>query len=193
MLFDPDGNPVQRARLTPGATGTDRWHGKIRPTGTGLWTFHIEGWGDNYATWRHNAEVKIAAGVDVDLMLTEGRQLLEQAGGQGGRPEENARVLREAAAALADESLSVHERLAAGTSEAVLAAVRSHPIREPGQPLEAVPHPGGARKGRTRRLVRILPALGGRTSTTRRPASGPPGTSRRRPSGFRPSPPWALT
>ncbi|TJY67258.1 alpha-1,4-glucan--maltose-1-phosphate maltosyltransferase [Arthrobacter sp. CAU 1506] len=139
VLFDPDGNPVQRARLTPGATGTDRWHGRLRPTGTGLWTFHIEGWGDNYATWRHNAEVKIAAGVDVDLMLTEGRLLLEQAGGQGGRPEENARVLRDAAAALADESLSVHDRLAAGTSPAVLDAVRSHPIRSLVSPSKQYP------------------------------------------------------
>ena len=32
----------------------------------------IEAWHDRYGTWHHNAEVKVEAGIDVELMLAEG-------------------------------------------------------------------------------------------------------------------------
>ncbi|HEX2248260.1 MAG TPA: alpha-1,4-glucan--maltose-1-phosphate maltosyltransferase [Arthrobacter sp.] len=129
VLYDPEGNAVQRVHLRPLGGGTDRWAGTLRPSFPGNWTFTIEGWGDLYATWHHNAEVKIAAGVDVDLMLAEGIRLFNQAAGQDGRPAENAEVLRRAAGGIADEGRSAEDRLAAGGSEEVLAAVRTHPIR----------------------------------------------------------------
>jgi starch synthase (maltosyl-transferring) len=129
VLYDPDSNAVQRRQLDPPAKGLDRWHGVVRPGAPGLWSFAIEGWADLYATWHHNAEVKIAAGVDVDLMLAEGVHLFNEAAAQEGRPADNAEVLRQAAGILADGGRSVEERLAAGGSHEVLSAVRSHPIR----------------------------------------------------------------
>ncbi|NKX56294.1 alpha-1,4-glucan--maltose-1-phosphate maltosyltransferase [Arthrobacter mobilis] len=129
VLFDPEGKPVQRARLAPAGPGTDRWTGTLRPTYPGTWSFAVEGWADLYATWLHNAEVKIAAGVDVELMLAEGVQLFTRTAGQQGRPGPNAEVFRQAAAVLADTDRPVDERLEAGSSPAVQAAVESHPVR----------------------------------------------------------------
>ena len=58
--------------------------GWCRPA-TGDWTFRVEGWSDPYGTWAHDAEIKVEAGVDVELMLTEGALLLERAAGRTGK------------------------------------------------------------------------------------------------------------
>lgn len=79
VLYDPHGRERQRVRLSPGAPGLDQWHGSLRPDAQGLWEFEIEAWDSPYDTWVHDAGVKIAAGVDVDLMLAEGIKLLTMA------------------------------------------------------------------------------------------------------------------
>ena len=38
----------------------------------------MQAWSDPIGTWQHAAGLKIPAGVDVDLMFTEGRLLLER-------------------------------------------------------------------------------------------------------------------
>ena len=60
--------------------GTDRWEGLLTPPATGNWSFVIEAWHDRYGTWHHNAEVKVEAGIDVELMLAEGAALLSRSG-----------------------------------------------------------------------------------------------------------------
>lgn len=130
VLYDPEGVEAQRARLRMPVPGTDRWVSSLRPTDVGLWTFVIEGWGDRYGTWRHNAEVKIAAGVDVELMLAEGAALLEEAGADEDRKQKDRLIFLGAAERLADNSLPVADRLAAGTAPEVLAAVERQPIRD---------------------------------------------------------------
>ncbi|MCC9175644.1 alpha-1,4-glucan--maltose-1-phosphate maltosyltransferase [Arthrobacter sp. zg-Y179] len=128
VLYDPEGTVVARSRMHPVGLGLDRWEGMLRPVGTGHWSFAVEGWADVYATWHHNAEVKIAAGVDVELMLTEGHQLFTSAAAE--RSGADAEVFRAAAAALADTGLPVEERLAAAGTEAVTAILDRDPIRD---------------------------------------------------------------
>jgi starch synthase (maltosyl-transferring) len=60
--------PPVRMRKDPEEPGL--WHAVVSPDEPGAWTFEIEGWGDPVATWRHNAEIKIPAGIDVELMFT---------------------------------------------------------------------------------------------------------------------------
>ncbi|MBO9704442.1 MAG: DUF3416 domain-containing protein, partial [Arthrobacter sp.] len=83
VLKDPKGKVRETVRLHPArgerGLGTDLWEGVFTPTATGAWTFLIEAWHDRYGTWHHNAEIKVAAGVDVELMLAEGAALLAQA------------------------------------------------------------------------------------------------------------------
>ena len=62
----------------------------------GPWTFRVEGWSDPWGTWHHNAEAKLAAGVDLELVCLEGRDLLERTAAQAdaaGDPVE-ASILR---------------------------------------------------------------------------------------------------
>ena len=134
VLLDPEGAERQRIRLAPPrgerGMGTDRWEGILTPSGTGNWSFVIEAWHDRYGTWHHNAEVKIAAGIDVELMLAEGSALLAEASDDDSRSEEDRGTFRWAAARLADASLGTEERLAAGFGPEVSGAVARQPIRE---------------------------------------------------------------
>ena len=128
VLYDPEGIEVQRSRMHPVGLGLDRWEGLLRPEGEGDWTFAVEGWADLYATWHHNAEVKIEAGVDVELMLAEGAALFRAAA--ASREGIDNEIFREAAALLADSDLTVHERLNAAISDQVRAALAREPIRD---------------------------------------------------------------
>ena len=98
VLLDPRGKERQRVRLAPPrgerGLGTDRWEGILTPSAVGNWTFFIEAWHDRYGTWHHNAEVKVAAGIDVELMLAEGEALLSEAADDVSRSASDRRTLR---------------------------------------------------------------------------------------------------
>jgi starch synthase (maltosyl-transferring) len=130
VLFDPDGTARDRIPMRP--TGEqDRYAATVRADREGAWSFRVESWSDPYATWRHDAEIKIAAGVDVELMLTEGALLLARAGRKLRRADPaDKTVLRNAVTALRDTSRPVPARLAAGTSAEVRDVFERHPIRD---------------------------------------------------------------
>jgi starch synthase (maltosyl-transferring) len=89
----------QTAPLTD--VGNDRWRGVFEPTTLGMHSVVVEAWTDRYATWRHKAEVKLAAGQDIDVELEEGARLME---GRTG--------LEYVVASLRDTTLPVERRLA---------------------------------------------------------------------------------
>ena len=92
------------------APGLDRFEARLVPTSMGGWTFRVEGWSDPYGTWAHDAEIKVEAGVDVELMLAEGALLLEQAAhGARAMPKDGARVLLDAVEALRDVRDTPHQ------------------------------------------------------------------------------------
>ncbi|MEE1622021.1 alpha-1,4-glucan--maltose-1-phosphate maltosyltransferase [Zafaria sp. Z1313] len=131
VLYGADGGELQRVRMAPGAPGTDSWTAWLRPPAEGLFTFEVEAWDDPYGTWHHAATVKIAAGVDTELMLAEGARLFS---GAAEDPDPawtaaDVAIVQRAAAALADASASVEARLAAGASEELLEVLRRAPIR----------------------------------------------------------------
>ena len=130
VLYTPRGKEKERVRLQPLGKGLDRWHGVLTPPKTGEWTFQIEAWHDRYGTWHHNAEVKIAAGIDVELMLAEGAALFAEASEDSQRSAADRAVFRAASAALGDTSMWTDDRLAAGESDEVRAAIARRPIRE---------------------------------------------------------------
>lgn len=134
VLLDPKGRERQRVRLFPPrgdrGKGTDLWEGILTPTSTGNWSFVIEAWNDRYGTWHHNAEVKVEAGIDVELMLAEGAAILAEAAEDSSRNSADRRTLRTAVVVLSDTSLSPEERLAGGFSADVAAVVERQPIRD---------------------------------------------------------------
>ncbi len=128
VLTDPQGNPLPFAPMALVDAGTDRWEAELTPTSAGQWSFVIEAWGDPYATWHHNADVKLAAGQDIALELAEGALLLEQSAAGPGKA--SAPLLRAAAAALADTSLSAADRLAPAVAGDVVAVMTATPLRQ---------------------------------------------------------------
>ncbi|MDR2723065.1 MAG: alpha-1,4-glucan--maltose-1-phosphate maltosyltransferase [Cellulomonadaceae bacterium] len=133
VLVAPDGTVKQMKPMRDIAPGLDQFLGHVQPDAEGEWTFRVEAWSDPYATWVHDASVKIAAGVDVDLMLEEGVLLFERI----TAPDEQAKrsaadrfTLEDAATQLADHHRSADARLAVATSMHVREALARNPLRD---------------------------------------------------------------
>lgn len=77
VITGPNGQS-QRIRLTAGHYGTDSWSTKFQFNQVGNWSFQISAWADEFATWLHNTEVKLRAGVDEELMMQEGELLAKK-------------------------------------------------------------------------------------------------------------------
>ena len=105
--------------------GNDHWAGEITVTEVGAHEYVIEAWTDRYSTWRHEVEVKVAAGQAVELELEEGALLLEELA-EGVAPAEGER-LRVAAAATRRSSCSGAVRLDAANAPEVVSAVTGLP------------------------------------------------------------------
>ena len=164
VLTGPDGQRRAPVRMVKHAEVPDRYDAWVTPDAPGSWTFEVQAWSDPLATWQHDAGIKIPAGVDVELMFTEARLLLERV-----------------AADLDPADRHGHELLAG----AIEAAGRDRRPPGPGPPRRAAgprarrPPAGppaaraghrrgplpGVRRPRARavqQLVRVLPALRGR-------------------------------
>ena len=77
VLTTPKGN-VSRHPMHPGAPGLDQWLLDLQLNEQGIYLFQIAAYDDEYETWHHNTEVKLAAGIDQDLMILEGKRLAER-------------------------------------------------------------------------------------------------------------------
>lgn len=79
VLTAPDGTVQRHPMVAIEPRGLDPWEAWVRLDVPGRWQFRVEGWSDPWATWLHNAEAKLPAGIDVELVCLEGRHVLEQA------------------------------------------------------------------------------------------------------------------
>ena len=131
ILTGPDGARRDPVRMTLDAEVPDRYTAWVTPDAEGAWTFEVHAWSDPIATWQHAAGLKIPAGVDVDLMFTEGRLLLERVQ-QGLASSETAaaELVRGGLAAATDDTRPPEARLAALQSPDLVAVLRAHPLRE---------------------------------------------------------------
>jgi starch synthase (maltosyl-transferring) len=136
VLRDPlrKASPITRMRML--APGTDRWGAEVTATREGLWRYHVEAWADPIATWHHDAAIKIPAGQDVELMLTEGALLFGRLARRipqppgAGRPAAARTALRALVATLRDRGLTPWDRLAATEEPAIAAILDVWPLRE---------------------------------------------------------------
>jgi starch synthase (maltosyl-transferring) len=130
VLRDARGRKGPWVPMHPVGAGLDRWSADVTPTSEGRWTFQVEAWSDPFGTWHHNAEIKIAAGVDVELMLEEGARVMERAASMTSRPKEAKGALLDAATALRDTGRPVKARLAAVENAEVVATLHQQPLRD---------------------------------------------------------------
>lgn len=110
--------------------GNSRYEVAWIPTIEGPHTFRVEAWSDPYTSWAQAAEVKVKAGVDVQLMLEEGVIVLKRALAEVRRTAFGKATLTEAIEALEDTSRSPDERLAPAIADAVVAETTARPLRE---------------------------------------------------------------
>ncbi len=135
VLTDPEGNRRPWVPMTKDPEEPDLWRATVSADTEGAWTFAVEGWSDPVATWRHNAEIKIPAEIDVELMFAEGVLLLERA--RENLPSEPAdqraadeRTLADAVKAVQDTSRPDAVRYAAAVAPAVDDVLARHPLRD---------------------------------------------------------------
>ncbi|MFI0808103.1 alpha-1,4-glucan--maltose-1-phosphate maltosyltransferase [Streptomyces echinatus] len=137
VLRDPAGRAGPWTPMRELAPGTDRWGATVTAGEPGRWTYTVEAWSDPLATWRHHARIKIPAGIDSDLVMTEGAQLYERAA--AGVPEELRQPVLDAVAALRDEDRPAAWRLAAALSPEVEGLLARYPLRELVTASDAMP------------------------------------------------------
>jgi len=121
VLLSPDGESAEHP-LAMRVKGTDRWETEALVDQEGIWHWRIRAYTDDWATWLHNATVKIEAGVDVDVMLLAGAQLLDRARALA-KGTADATVLTQARKAMQNAKQSPASRLAVATDARVVAAV----------------------------------------------------------------------
>jgi starch synthase (maltosyl-transferring) len=130
VLTGPNRRRRPPVRMTKDPEQPGLWHAEVSADEPGPWTFAVEGWSDPVATWRHNAGIKIPAGIDVELMFTEGALLLERAVAELPKRAGGRRVLNDAIKAVRDTSRPDTVRYAAAVSPAVDEILDRHPLRD---------------------------------------------------------------
>ncbi len=119
MLTTP-GGVTREYPMAQVAEGTDRWQAHALVDETGTWHWHVRGYSDDWASWLHDAQIKVPAGQDVELMFQIGTELLERAG--------RSKLVQKALGVLRDASLAAGDRLAAATDPRLNSALESNPI-----------------------------------------------------------------
>ncbi len=126
-LFSPSGDESLHL-LHPLNDGFDRWETAITPLEEGVWGFRFEAFGDDFATWEHAADLKIAAGVDTAVMRELGAQLFDRAVAEKSRPITERRRLESAAAALRDPATTHESTLEIVRDPSIAAFFRARPL-----------------------------------------------------------------
>ena len=143
------GTEKARFPMTCTNPGLDRWeamvrigeHSDLKPWDDGYaeikrqlgeWHIVVEGWEDTYASWLHDAQIKVEVGDDAENALESGAQLLERwAGARDSKlTADDKKTLREAAKTVADKSLDATARLAAATTDAIASLHETNPLRD---------------------------------------------------------------
>ncbi|MET0811819.1 MAG: maltotransferase domain-containing protein, partial [Microbacterium sp.] len=126
-LISPSGD-VSLHRLSPLHDGFDRWATQVALLEQGIWRYRFEAFGDDFATWEHAADLKIAAGVDAPLMREMGALLFERAASEKARPVAERRALETSAASLRDTSLTHVDALSIVRDPAIAGFFRARPL-----------------------------------------------------------------
>ena len=123
VLSAPDGT-TSTHRMQPGLPGTDRWETEVLLETAGVWQYSVRAWVDDWATWLHDVELKIPAGIDVELMLTTGSDLLARAVARAP----GNKVVAKAARALSARSRTPQVRLDAATDPRLTEEIEKEPL-----------------------------------------------------------------
>ncbi|MGE0600267.1 MAG: alpha-1,4-glucan--maltose-1-phosphate maltosyltransferase [Dehalococcoidia bacterium] len=126
----------QKRPLSRENPGLDRWTADFVVDSLGDWEFTVSAWVDEYLTWLHGFEAKVAAGQDVAAAREQGARLLDEAA-SSAKGEAKAALVR-AAKSLRDSSGA--QALTIAAAPALIELVReSLPVQAPADgPLRTI-------------------------------------------------------
>ncbi|RLV51076.1 alpha-1,4-glucan--maltose-1-phosphate maltosyltransferase [Nocardioides mangrovicus] len=130
VLIDPDGKRSDPVRMSREGEQVDRYAAWVTADREGAWTFEVQSWSDVLGTWLHHTELKVPAGVDVELMFTEGRLLLDRVAKRKGLDPTEKQLVKAAAKGIADTERPVEARLQIALDPALAAVLHAHPLRD---------------------------------------------------------------
>jgi starch synthase (maltosyl-transferring) len=134
LLTSPDVK-TQRLSLKEGSPGMDQWVREVQLDQIGAWSYQVSAWDDVFGTWQHNTEIKLAAGIDQDLMMLEGARLLEQLA--SGASAADKKRLALFSKNLLDNKTTAANRFASAIESGLEALARANPLRG----LESITEP----------------------------------------------------
>ncbi len=140
VLTDPDGVDHHFPMVVENA-GLSWLRATVVADRPGWWTYRVEGWSDPWATWVHDATIKVEADIDAELMLEEGARMLERSpgGSTGSLVNGEPNLVHQAVTTLRDTSRPAADRLHAATSREMQDWFTRRPFREMVSPSPAYP------------------------------------------------------
>ncbi len=131
VLTDPSGTRRPPVRMLPDGEVPDLYRAWLTPDEQGPWTFEIHAWSHPWATWDHAAGIKVPAGIDVELMFTEAKLLLDRLRKQLDRKAKDDRKIVDGALdAAGDDSRPPAARLAVLQSDELSDVLERNPLRD---------------------------------------------------------------
>jgi starch synthase (maltosyl-transferring) len=126
VLFDAQGKEISRSVMREVWNGGDRYTADITIPGRGDYSYAIESYDHPLATWLHDAEIKIGADVDAELMCATGASLLEEV---VERDSSAKSLFKGAIAALKDPKLAPLNRFGIASTPEIRDYCAAHPLR----------------------------------------------------------------
>ncbi len=134
------GEAWREAPMTP--LGNDRWRARFSVDSIGRYEYTVEGWIDQFTTWREELSKKFDAGQEVSSELLEGaalvRAAIDRPGSGGAHTEADTQALADAAAAIEDAAAPQATRVAASLSTGLRKIMSRRPDRSRATRFEPV-------------------------------------------------------
>jgi starch synthase (maltosyl-transferring) len=146
LLYNHEGVEISRTRMREDYPGAHRFTALLRIPSRGDFHYAIESFGDPFATWIHECEIKIPADIDAQLCCLTGLSLFESALEEDPSAK---KLLAPAIKALADSKLAPANRFSVASSEAIKRYFSENPLRR----LQSTSHLIPIRADRDRALV----------------------------------------
>lgn len=125
VLYNSQGAELSRSVMRE-LTHGDKFVSTVRIPAQGDYRFAIESYDHPFATWIHDAEIKIPAEIDAELMCTIGRLIFEEKLAQ----DPNAKsLLAPAIKVLSDTTLAPMNRFSQTSTEEIRAYFTANPLR----------------------------------------------------------------
>ena len=126
VLYSASGKELSRSVMREEWHGGDRFLGSVRIPEQGDYTFTIDSYDHPFATWIHDAEIKIPADIDSELMCTIGRLVFEEKLSQDPSAKN---LLAPAIKILGDTTMAAMNRFSHASTEDIRSYFAAHPLR----------------------------------------------------------------